>query len=93
MQIVTIELSHVGVTYQIGQANSVSALGGINLCIGQGEFVFLVGPTGAGKLTLLKLLYHDVRPTAGTIKVGDFDLARLRPRDVPQLRRQMGIVL
>jgi cell division transport system ATP-binding protein len=41
----------------------------------------------------LKLLYHDVRPTEGTIKVGEFDLTRLRPRDVPKLRREMGIVL
>ncbi len=93
MLAVTIELSHVGVTYKIGQASSVMALGDISLCIGQGDFVFLVGPTGAGKSTLLKLLYHDVRPTEGAIKVGEFDLARLRPRDVPTLRRHMGIVL
>jgi cell division transport system ATP-binding protein len=90
---VTIELSHVGVTYKSGQANSVRALGDVNLCIPQGDFVFLVGPTGAGKSTLLKLLYHDVRPTEGEIKVGEFDLARLRQREVPKLRRQMGIVL
>ncbi|MES2464904.1 MAG: ATP-binding cassette domain-containing protein, partial [Armatimonadota bacterium] len=86
-------MSHVGVTYKSGQANSVRALGDISLCIPQGDFVFLVGPTGAGKSTLLKLLYHDVRPTEGKIKVGELDLARLRPRDVPKLRRQMGIVL
>jgi cell division transport system ATP-binding protein len=92
-QPVTIELSHVGVTYKSGQANSVRALGDISLCIPQGDFVFLVGPTGAGKSTLLKLLYHDVRPTEGRITVGEFDLARLRQRDVPKLRRQMGIVL
>ena len=89
----TIELSHVGVTYKSGQTSGVYALDDISLCIGQGEFVFLVGPTGAGKSTLLKLLYRDVRPTEGTVKVGEFDLARLPSRDVPKLRREMGIVL
>ncbi|MBC8104856.1 MAG: cell division ATP-binding protein FtsE [Cytophagales bacterium] len=93
MQAVTIELSHVGVTYKSGQANSVSALGDVSLCIPQGDFVFLVGPTGAGKSTLLKLLYQDVRPTTGAITVGEFDLAHLRQREVPKLRRRMGIVL
>jgi len=90
MPFVTIELSHVGVSYKSGQ---VSALEDVSLCIPQGDFVFLVGPTGAGKSTLLKLLYYDVRPSEGSVRVGDFDLANLRLRDVPRLRRQMGIIL
>ena len=90
MAFVTIELSHVGVSYKSGQ---VSALEDVSLCIPQGDFVFLVGPTGAGKSTLLKLLYYDVRPSEGSVRVGDFDLANLRLRDVPRLRRQMGIIL
>jgi cell division transport system ATP-binding protein len=85
-----IELRHVGVTYKSGE---VTALSDINLSIPKGDFVFLVGPTGAGKSTLLKLLYRDVRPTTGDLKVLDFDLGTLRARDIPKLRRQMGIVL
>jgi cell division transport system ATP-binding protein len=85
-----IELSHVSVTYKSGE---VSALTDVSLCVPRGDFVFLVGPTGAGKSTLLKLLYRDVVPTAGTVKVAEFDLTKLRSRDVPKLRRQMGIIL
>lgn len=85
-----IELTRVGVTYRSG---SVPALKEVNLCVPKGDFVFLVGPTGAGKSTLLKLLYHDVAPTEGTVKVLGMDLTRLRARDIPKLRRQMGIVL
>ena len=83
-------LAHVGVTYKTGD---VRALQNIDLCISPGEWVFLVGPTGAGKSTLLKLLYGDVRATEGETTVSGFDLRRLRDRDVPKLRRQMGIVL
>lgn len=85
-----IELSGAGVTYRSGE---VTALQGVNLRVTQGDFVFLVGPTGAGKSTLLKLLYRDIAPTHGSVKVLGFDLATIRPRDVPRLRRQMGIVL
>jgi cell division transport system ATP-binding protein len=93
MRGVTIELAHVGVTYKSGQATAVNALEDVSLTVAQGDFVFLVGPTGAGKSTLLKLLYHDVKATAGQLRVGDFDLVRMRARDLSRLRRQMGIVL
>jgi cell division transport system ATP-binding protein len=85
-----IELRNVGVTYKNGE---VRALSEVSLCVPSGDFVFLVGPTGAGKSTLLKLLYHDVRPTEGDIHVAGFHLNKLRGRDIPKLRRQMGIVL
>ena len=84
------QLVHAGVTYPIG---GVRALHDINLCVSPGEWVFLVGPTGAGKSTLLKLLYGDVKATEGQITVAGLDLLKLRNRDVPKLRRQMGIVL
>ena len=85
-----IDLRHVGVTYRSG---NVAALRDITLHIPPGDFVFLVGATGAGKSTLLKLLYRDVVATAGSIQVAGFDLQRLRPRDIPRLRRTMGIIL
>ena len=83
-----IEMSHVSVTYK----GEVDALHDVSLCIPCGDFVFLVGPTGAGKSTLLRLLYRDLLPSSGALKVAGYDLTRLRGRDVPLLRRQMGIV-
>ena len=83
-----IELSHVSVTYK----GEVDALRDVSLCVPKGDFVFLVGPTGAGKSTLLKLLYRDILPTAGSLVVAGRDLTRMRPREIPLLRRSMGIV-
>ena len=90
-----IHLANVAVSYRTRAKNaaSVSALRGVSLTVDAGAFVFLVGPTGAGKSTLLKLLYRDVAPTSGKIVVAGFDLVAMKPRDVPALRRKMGIVL
>jgi len=79
---------HVQVTYP----NRVAALQDINLHIRKGEFVFLVGPTGAGKSTLLKLVYRGIVPTKGQVIVDGVNVARLKPRYVPYLRRNIGIV-
>ncbi|HVK02517.1 MAG TPA: cell division ATP-binding protein FtsE [Armatimonadaceae bacterium] len=85
-----IELSGVSVTYRGGD---VAALRDVSLSIPRGDFVFLVGPTGAGKSTLLRLLYRDLVPSSGRLKVAGRDITNLRARDVPALRRQMGIIL
>jgi len=85
-----IELKGVGVTYPTGD---VVALKEISLHLKKGEFAFLVGPTGAGKSTLLKLLYADVRVTQGSVHVADRDITRIAPKEIPALRRKMGIVL
>jgi cell division transport system ATP-binding protein len=85
-----IELSGVSVTYRGGD---VAALRDVSLSIPRGDFVFLVGPTGAGKSTLLRLLYRDLIPSSGRLKVAGRDITNLRARDVPALRRQMGIIL
>ena len=85
-----IELSGVSVTYRGGD---VAALRDVSLSIPRGDFVFLVGPTGAGKSTLLRILYRDLIPSSGRLKVAGRDITNLRPRDVPALRRQMGIIL
>ncbi len=70
----------------------IVALKNINLEIDRGEFVFVVGPSGAGKSTLLKLLHMDARPTRGSIKVFGRDITRLKNREVPLLRRNLGMV-
>ena len=68
------------------------ALREVSLHIGKGEFVFLTGHSGAGKSTILKLLYAEERPTSGTVRVDRFNVATLRPREIPMLRRRLGVV-
>ncbi|HBQ95815.1 MAG: cell division ATP-binding protein FtsE [Firmicutes bacterium] len=64
----------------------------INLEIRRGEFLFLVGPSGAGKSSLIRLLYREDVPTHGEIYLDEFRLSQLRKRQVPRLRRQLGVV-
>ena len=85
---VTVALLDVGKTYPNGR----QALIDVDLVIPDGDFVFLVGPSGAGKSTLTKLLIRDELPTTGTVFVAGKDVTRLRRRDVPRLRRQIGTV-
>ncbi|MEW8977005.1 MAG: cell division ATP-binding protein FtsE [Symbiobacterium sp.] len=68
------------------------SLDGINLEVDRGEFVFLVGPSGAGKSTLLKLLYREEVPTSGQLLIDGKDVAKLPPRAVPYLRRNLGVI-
>ena len=72
--------------------NGTEALKNISLDINKGEFVFIVGASGAGKSTFLKLLIHEEKATFGKINVAGFDLMKIRKRKVPYLRRKMGIV-
>jgi len=72
--------------------NGVVALRDINLRIADGEFVFIVGASGAGKTTITKLLLKEEDVTKGRIIVGNHDLSRMRPKDVPQYRRDLGYV-
>lgn len=67
-------------------------LNNISLQIAKGEFVYLIGKTGSGKSSLLKILYGDLHLTQGDGTVAEFDLRKLRSRDVPFLRRKLGIV-
>ncbi len=69
-----------------------SALKGITLRIRKGEFVFFTGPSGAGKTTLMKLIYCEERADKGQILVNGRNLARLRNRSIPYLRRNIGVV-
>ncbi len=69
-----------------------AALQRISLHIEPKEFVIVVGPSGAGKSTLLKLLTREEKPTSGKIIIGGIDYERLKDRDVPKLRRRIGVV-
>ena len=72
--------------------NGTQALAGINLRVDDGEFVFLVGSSASGKSTLVKILTSEVEMTSGRGMVNGFNLNRLRPRDIPKLRRTIGVV-
>ncbi len=69
-----------------------NVLNDVTLKIGAGEFVSIVGQSGAGKTTLAKLLMAEEQPTAGRIEIGGWDITRIRAREIPELRRQIGVV-
>ena len=73
-------------------ANPRPALAGVSLEIDKGEFVFLVGTSGSGKSTFLRLLLREELPTSGSVSLAGRDLNRLAARKVPALRRQIGCV-
>jgi cell division transport system ATP-binding protein len=64
----------------------------LNFSIDDGEFVFLTGPSGAGKSTLLRLIYMDLFPEKGKVLVRDFDSASIKDREIPFLRRKVGMI-
>lgn len=68
------------------------ALADVTFHVGRGEFVFLTGHSGAGKTTVLKLMYADQRPTSGDVRVSGFGIAALTRDEVPRLRRRLGVV-
>jgi cell division transport system ATP-binding protein len=68
------------------------ALDDVSLTVSNGEFVFLVGPSGAGKSTLLRMIYMDEMPSAGQVVVGEFVSTRMKRRQVPLLRRRLGVI-
>lgn len=73
-------------------SGGVHALREVNIQINKGEFVFLVGTSGAGKSTLIRLIYREEVPNQGRVLVGGKDVTLLRPREVPLLRRRIGMV-
>ena len=72
--------------------NGIVALNGMNVEIKQGEFVYIVGPSGAGKSTFVKMMYREESPTSGQMLVNGVDLAKIKKKNVPLLRRQIGVV-
>lgn len=73
-------------------SNGISAANGFDIEIKQGEFVYIVGPSGAGKSTFIKLIYREEQATSGQINVNDYDLIKMKNREVPYLRRGIGVV-
>ena len=84
-----IELQNVSKRY----CNGYMALNNVNFHLAKGDFAFLTGHSGAGKSTLLKLLAGLEQPTQGNVRVGEFNIKRIRPRQIPLLRRQVGVIL
>ena len=72
--------------------NGTTALRGVSVSVEAGEFAYIVGPSGAGKSTFIKLLYREEKLDKGSLKVGKFDLATIKKRDVTLLRRSVGVV-
>jgi cell division transport system ATP-binding protein len=67
-------------------------LSNVNLTLNKGEFIYLIGRTGSGKSSLLKTLYGELPARDGIVRVAGYDLTQLRKKDIPYLRRQMGVV-
>ena len=83
-----IELKNVNKTYSTG----VTALADMSVVINKGEFVFVIGHTGGGKSTFIKMLYREEKPTKGSVIVGGVNVAKLRNGRVFKLRRKIGVV-
>ena len=69
-----------------------TALNGVSMQIEDGEFVFLVGPSGSGKSTIMKLITGELKPTSGQVHVNGYSMERIRKRDIPFMRRTLGVV-
>jgi len=72
--------------------NGVTALNGISITINKGEFVYIVGPSGAGKSTFVKLMYREVKPSDGELFIDGTDLSKLKEKEIPFLRRNIGVI-
>ena len=83
-----IEFTDVVKSYTKGN----TALNGVSMQIEDGEFVFLVGPSGSGKSTIIKMITGELKPTSGTVHVNGYSLDHIRKREIPYLRRTVGVV-
>ena len=81
-------MRNVSKTYK----NGVNALHNINMTIEQGEFVYIIGPTGSGKSTLIKLLDCEEIPSGGLVEVVGINIGKLRRSKIPMFRRNVGVV-
>ena len=83
-----IEMMNVTKKYNKG----ITAINNLSIQIKDGEFVYVVGPSGAGKSTFIKMMYREEKVTKGRIRVGKYDLMKIRDRQIPYLRRYVGVV-
>lgn len=84
-----ITMKNVHKTYS---SNGVTALNGISVTIDRGEFVYIVGPSGAGKSTFIRLIYREATPTKGEIIIRGKKINSIKNKDIPYLRREIGVV-
>ncbi|MBC8183991.1 ATP-binding cassette domain-containing protein [candidate division KSB1 bacterium] len=82
-----IQLSNVVAKYSAGEGLQL-----VNLAVGPGEFAYLVGPSGAGKSSVLKVIYMDILPQSGFVKVANYSSLNLKKRQIPHLRRKLGVI-
>ncbi len=73
-------------------SKNTTALNGVSMQIEDGDFCFLVGPSGSGKSTIIKLITGELKPTSGAVHVNGYSLERIRKREIPYLRRTVGVV-
>ena len=83
-----IEFKEVTKSYSAGN----TALKGVSMEIEDGDFVFLVGPSGSGKSTIIRLITGELKPTSGIVLVNGYSVNRIRKREIPYLRRTVGVV-
>ena len=83
-----IKLEHVSKAYSAG----IPALNDVSLHIKEGEFVFVVGESGSGKSTFIRLLLKELEPTSGKIFINGQEINRLKRKQIPKLRRNIGVV-
>ena len=83
-----IEFTDVVKSYTEGN----TALNGVSMQIEDGEFCFLVGPSGSGKSTIIKLITGELKPSSGAVHVNGYSLERIRKREIPYMRRTVGVV-
>jgi cell division transport system ATP-binding protein len=82
-----VQFSHVSTGYL-----DQNVLTGVDLSIAKGEFVYLIGKTGSGKSSILKMIYADLKPRIGTVRIAGQDLTKISRKQIPFLRRKLGIV-
>lgn len=85
---IVIELKNVSKTYD----NGTNALDNVSITINDGEFVFVVGSSGAGKSTFLKILMREQVPNSGSVMINNYNLNKIKKKDIPKFRRTLGIV-
>ncbi|RPF54372.1 cell division ATP-binding protein FtsE [Aquisalibacillus elongatus] len=83
-----IELKKVSKVYK----NGVGALNGVDVTINQGDFVYVVGPSGAGKTSFIKMMYREETPSEGQVFMNGVEVASLKKKEVPYLRRDIGVI-
>lgn len=87
-----VQLRDVSVSYPLPEGGAREVLRDVNVTLKKGEMAYLIGPTGSGKSTLLKLLYMDIEPDAGVVQVGAYRSDQITEKEIPLLRRTLGVV-